>query len=212
MAWRLWVARFASITLALGGVSLAAAPTASAATCPSLSGASAPYTVSPAASAGVDWSNCNLSGANLFLANLNSADLTGANLTGADLFAADLTGADLTGANLTGADLGRTDLTSADLRDAFVSCGTGGTLGTVIYGTPINLPSGWVLSISGTLTVPIIACPVAVSDSPIVMWWQSYGRVSQGDVCDAGWTPSYAKWPNAGTGGWVCNRLIRAHG
>ena len=61
---------------------------------------------------------CDLSGANLYLADLPGVNLTGANLTGANLYKAarsraDLTGANLTGANLTGARL--SDLTGPSL-------------------------------------------------------------------------------------------------
>ena len=76
----------------------------------------------------VDWSSCNLIGADLTRANLNNARLSGANLTGAnltgaqmfaaDLFGANLTGADLTGADLTSARLGYANLTNANLTDA----------------------------------------------------------------------------------------------
>ena len=70
-----------------------------------------------------DLAGANLTGANLFRANLTGADLTGANLfranlTGADLTGANLTGADLTGANLAGADLAGANLTGANLTGA----------------------------------------------------------------------------------------------
>ena len=67
---------------------------------------------------GADLSRANLSGANLFGADLSGADLSGANLFGANLFGADLSGADLSGANLFGADLSRAkidDITAARL-------------------------------------------------------------------------------------------------
>ena len=65
----------------------------------------------------------NLSGANLFgadlrVANLSGANLFGADLHGADLFRADLSGADLSGANLHGADLSGANLSGADLHGA----------------------------------------------------------------------------------------------
>jgi hypothetical protein len=38
-------------------------------------------------------------------------------------------------------------------------------------------------------------------------WYQSAGR-DAGASCDAGWSPSWAQWPNSNTGGFVCNREI----
>jgi Pentapeptide repeats (8 copies) len=71
----------------------------------------------------LDWSGCNLSGANLSDANLEgailrAADLSGANLRGVNLSLADLSGANLSWADLGGADLSDADLGGADLRDA----------------------------------------------------------------------------------------------
>jgi ubiquitin len=48
--------------------------------------------------------------------------------------------------------------------------------------------------------------------APIPMWFQSYGRAGAGVACDDGWAPSWAWWPNAGTGGWTCDRMIPALG
>jgi len=62
--------------------------------------------------------DADLTGANLWDANLTRADLTGANLTDADLTRADLTGANLWDANLTRANLTRANLTGANLTDA----------------------------------------------------------------------------------------------
>ncbi len=93
------VASVTTAAMVLGGVSLVAAPGALAA--PDCSAPAAP---------GVDWSGCDLSGANLNFASLAGADLSGVNLTDANVFRADLSGANLTG--------------------AFVACGTGGDLGT----------------------------------------------------------------------------------
>ena len=40
------------------------------------------------------------------------------------------------------------------------------------------------------------------------VWFQSYGRESADATCEEGWYPSWAYWPNNGTGGWVCNREV----
>ena len=63
---------------------------------------------------------CDLSGADLRVANLVDADLTRADLVDADLTGANLTGAYLTGADLTEANLTRADLTEANLNKAFL--------------------------------------------------------------------------------------------
>ena len=160
----------AAITVLASGLSLATSPTASAvASCPTLSG-SIPYTVTPSPSPGApagDWSGCDLAGANLNSAFLASANLSGANLTGANLNSAFLASANLSGANLTGANLNAAFMGSADLTGAFVTCGTGGILGTSIVFPPTagTLPTGWTL-ISGTMTASIIACPVVAPAAP----------------------------------------------
>ena len=68
-----------------------------------------------------DGVKANLSGANLFRANLFKANLSGANLSWADLFRANLYGADLSGADLSWADLFGADLSGADLSGADLS-------------------------------------------------------------------------------------------
>ncbi len=42
-------------------------------------------------------------------------------------------------------------------------------------------------------------------------WMQAYGR-AQAESCRAGWSSSWARWPNAGTGGFVCNRTLTWQG
>ena len=70
---------------------------------------------------GADLSRANLSGANLYGAYLSRADLSGANLSRANLSRANLYGADLSGANLYGADLSRANLSGADLELALLN-------------------------------------------------------------------------------------------
>lgn len=52
----------------------------------------------------------------------------------------------------------------------------------------------------------------AGSDAGIPAWVQAYGRASATDTCIAGWDPSWAQWPNNGTGGFVCQRSIPSLG
>ena len=47
--------------------------------------------------------------------------------------------------------------------------------------------------------------PTAPATPP--SWYQSAGR-NAGASCDAGWSPSWAQWPNGNTGGFVCNKEI----
>jgi uncharacterized protein YjbI with pentapeptide repeats len=65
-----------------------------------------------------DLSGADLYKADLSRANLSGADLYGANLSGANLYRADFSGANLYGANLYGANLSRVDLSGADLSGA----------------------------------------------------------------------------------------------
>jgi uncharacterized protein YjbI with pentapeptide repeats len=69
----------------------------------------------------IDFSNADLSNANLYIADLYGADLCSANLSGTDLRVSNLCGADLSDANLRDADLGSADLSNADLRSADLS-------------------------------------------------------------------------------------------
>jgi uncharacterized protein YjbI with pentapeptide repeats len=95
------------------------APASAVVTCPTVVAG----VVTPAPSAGIDWTGCLLVGADLHGADFSNAVLTGANLTGADLHGANLahavlhatvaTSANLTGAALTGADLTQSTLLSA---------------------------------------------------------------------------------------------------
>jgi hypothetical protein len=59
------------------------------------------------------------------------------------------------------------------------------------------------------LTAFHIASPCAQastdSGSP-PSWWQSTGRLTATSPCASGWSPSWARWMNEGSGGFVCNR------
>ena len=210
---RVWASVIAGVVV-LGGVSLVAAPAASASpvTCPTVA---IDGTVTPAPSPGVNWSGCNLSGADLNGADLSGADLNRADLSGADLSGADLTDTelsviDLRDTDLTGADLSGAAMTDADLTGAFVTCDDDGILGTGISALGLTLPSGWALD-GGTLTVPVAPC-TTVSASPIPAWVQAYGRASADATCLEGWNPSWDLWPNDGKGGFVCQRSIPSLG
>lgn len=109
--------------LAAGLLAVTAGP-AGAVTCPTVNGTTG--AVTPAPSAGVDWTGCDLSNANLSQSNLSGAKLAGANLTNANLSQANLSGANLAGANLTnatfnGANVAGITLTTANLTSAVLT-------------------------------------------------------------------------------------------
>jgi uncharacterized protein YjbI with pentapeptide repeats len=160
-------AALAILGLAAGAGVISAGSAVAAASCPTVDPVT--HSVTPPPQPAVQWSGCDLSGADLSSATLSNSDLAGANLTGANLASAaldtvNLNGADLAGATVTSADLDWADLTganltSADLHGAFLnwakltSSDIGGTdLGSSsltalttggIIGTPSALPAGY---------------------------------------------------------------------
>jgi hypothetical protein len=56
------------------------------------------------------------------------------------------------------------------------------------------------------------AADATASAAPIPMWQQAIGRASATAACPEGYTPSWAMWPNNGTGGFVCNKFVPAYG
>lgn len=46
------------------------------------------------------------------------------------------------------------------------------------------------------------------SDATPPGWAQAYARSSADEECKPGWNPSWDFWPNNGTGGWVCERVV----
>ena len=59
-------------------------------------------------------------------------------------------------------------------------------------------------SVGGVFQVEI-AEPTA---RDLSIWHQSVGRPSADAACPSGFTRSWAEWPNNGSGGFVCNRMI----
>ena len=122
LSWRISAgAAVAALSLATGVVATvpaSAAPRDSTVTCPTVN----PQTgaVTPKPTLGVNWSGCDLAGADLSRAPLDFADLSGANLTGANVARAGFEETDFIDANLTGVsgnntDFNGTDFTGADL-------------------------------------------------------------------------------------------------
>lgn len=50
------------------------------------------------------------------------------------------------------------------------------------------------------------------SPAPIPAWVQAYGRADKDATCIDGWSPSWQKWSEPVTGGWVCTRSIPSLG
>ena len=50
------------------------------------------------------------------------------------------------------------------------------------------------------------------SATPIPMWQQAIARASGTETCPEDYTPSWAQWPNNGTGGYVCNKFVPMYG
>ena len=100
------------------------------------------------------------------------------------------------------------------------------TEATLQVGTPVTTPLGASATLpSGDFTMQVVytdpaATPTTVardrlfsitignSDRPI--WLQSIARESNDGTCPRNWDPSWAQWPNDGTGGFVCNREMYA--
>jgi len=126
----------------LGSVAVATAAPAAGAACPVVDPTT--HVVAPAPTYGIDWSGCDLSGAELGLYSISGADLSGADLSGADLSVAVLTGTTLAGANLAGAALSSAVLTRVDLSGADL---TGASLyaarGAGLVGVPVGLAASW---------------------------------------------------------------------
>jgi uncharacterized protein YjbI with pentapeptide repeats len=158
--------------LTAGMLAVTAGTAQAAVTCPTVDAKTG--AVTPAPSAGVDWTGCNLSNASLANANFANATLTGANLSGATLTSANFNGAGLSGATLTkanltsasipNADLSSANLTGANLTQAIIKATSlnktvmaGTTLtkvvGRQITGVPASLPTNWAV-ISGSLVGP----------------------------------------------------------
>ena len=57
----------------------------------------------------------------------------------------------------------------------------------------------------------VYALRIFAQSGGIPDWHKSYGR-PQNSECQTGWNPSWANWPNAGTGGYVCNQTLTWNG
>ena len=70
----------------------------------------------------------------------------------------------------------------------------------------------------GTVTVVVDNCPGATSSTsasaatPVPNWDLAYERRGPNAPCLPNFSPSWAQWPNGGTGGYTCERSIPAYG
>ena len=55
---------------------------------------------------------------------------------------------------------------------------------------------------------PDVPVKTAGSESSSTPWMQSVARARADETCPDGYTPGWAQWPNASTGGFVCNRTV----
>ncbi len=58
-----------------------------------------------------------------------------------------------------------------------------------------------------TIAIVWDGAPASAPDAQMPAWLQSYGR-SASQSCRPGWSPSWAQWAVAATGGSVCNRTV----
>lgn len=80
-------------------------------------------------------------------------------------------------------------------------------------GRTVGLPAGsYAVQAKDSHRVPTnIVTADVFGGSDLTIWHQSHARHAQDAQCQEGWQPSWAQWPNAGTGGFVCNRQIYAY-
>ncbi len=117
---------------------------------------------------------------------------------------------------------GRIDVTSLFVSAETVRAGAGDVLTLTwisAYTSSIASLSGatvWVFDLITRAFMPVVLSFLpsspSISEVPIRMWQQAYGRASATDTCQSGYTPSWDTWPNGGTGGFVCNRFVPEYG
>lgn len=182
-------------------LSLAAATMSTAAAVPAMATVTCPVvdlsgTVTPAPSPGVDWANCDLTGASMPGADLAGANLQGANLTRVSATNADLTNADLSGATLTSALLGG-NLSGANLSTAYVF---GLTIGGDLQSANLESLAGGSIDLTGVslrnadLTGADLDNSQLVSDSFLGATLTGATDVSafwSNDICPSGASSAY---------------------
>ena len=96
------------------------------------------------------------------------------------------------------------------IRPTLVASAVGNPAGTLLTGLEPSTVY-WVYVVSdGSYSLGRLVMSSAAGANDV--WMQAYGRHAQADLCDHGWWPSYAEWPNAGRGGWTCDRYVSRRG
>lgn len=84
-------------------------------------------------------------------------------------------------------------------------------------GQQVGLPSGrYTLQVTEYRPAAVVTNAVTIdvfdpASRDLTIWHQSHGRHSWDAECPSEWQPSWAQWPNQGTGGFVCNRQVYAY-
>ena len=95
-----------------------------------------------------------------------------------------------------------------------LSSGTSGDTTTVTLVASGSTVFRWEANGNGiyfAVTAAVAEVP-AVASAPIPAWVKAYGRFGKDAACDTGWNPSWQKWAEPVTGGWVCTRTIPSLG
>lgn len=92
---------------------------------------------------------------------------------------------------------------------------SGSTPGPWSVDTYVNVIDNGTQGYGGSATTSLLPAPPsppAATSTDLMAWEQAYQRAGRDDACERGWSPSWQQWPNAGQGGWVCARSVRAFG
>ena len=109
-------------------------------------------------------------------------------------------------ANATGGGGGGGYTSVADGSGPLVVAGGGGGGGGSSL-VPVGSSASQNQSGGGILAITNCALVEQSADQVPAPWFQSYGR-NQSDTCLQTWSPSWAQWPNKGTGGFTCDRWV----
>ena len=78
-------------------------------------------------------------------------------------------------------------------------------------GDVVGLPAGvYTVGVyeAGSLADTVSIDIFSNQERDLSIWHQAVARESSTDPCPADWAPSWAHWPNSGSGGFVCNHRV----